>query len=406
LNRIRNFLQWVRGRLTGPQWRRLLIAFVIALIGLGLRMHLALTGPVEWDEPVYLDAAVLYAQDIRGGNWNELLNSDYNYEHPLLNKLAYGSILALYKPAASLNSGIMPAGSEFLGSPFYARELSLRLFSVAFGSAAVFLLSLVNPLAGLFLAVNTYAIKYTSVIYLEALPMCLTLLSVLAFVKSQPPGPTGEEAGRTSLVWLAASGVLLGLAVASKYMYGLTGLAMLVYALIHGRKHPVRLIRILLIWGALAALFFFLGDPVLWANPIARLTHSLNFSVDYAQNSTTVMEMNYPFWQPLDWLAIAIPRHSLSTLPFFVGNGNFLLAIDGFFLPFALLGLRRMAKSHSVFLGWLLLGLAFLLVWNTKWPQYILTILVPYSLSAALGVEVAIQTLKNAFSRSRAPLTP
>jgi hypothetical protein len=400
LNKTPSFLQRVRGLLTSQQWRRLLLAFAIASIGLGLRVHMALTGPVEWDEPVYLDAAVRYAQDIRGGNWSELLNSDYNYEHPLFNKLAYGSILALYKPAASLNGAMMAAGTQFPGSLFYARELSLRLFSVAFGSAAVFLLSLVNPLAGLFLAVDTYAIKYTSVIYLEALPMCLTLLSVLAFVKSQHSGPSHEETGRTSLGWLAASGVLLGLAVASKYIYGLAGLAVLVYALIHGRKRLARLFPILLMWGALTALFFFLGDPALWANPVARLTHSLNFSIDYTHHSTTVTEMNYPFWQPLDWLAIAIPQHSLSTVPFFVNGGDFLLAVDGFFLPFALLGLRRMAKSHAVFVWWLLLGLAFLLAWNTKWPQYILIILSPYCLSAAFGVEAAVQTLRKALARS------
>jgi hypothetical protein len=156
-----------------------------------------------------------------------------------------------------------------------------------------------------------------------------------------------------------------------------------------------------LVWGAGAAIFFFLANPALWANPLARLSESLQFNVDFAQNSSTVLESNYPFWQPLDWLAVPVSRHPLSTTPFFVSRGNFLLAVDGLFLPFALLGLRRMAKSQPVFAWWLVLGLAFLLVWNTKWPQYILIILAPYCLAAAYGVEVTFQTLRKMFSRSR-----
>lgn len=401
MDRSRNFLHKVLGQLTDLQWKRLFLALAIALIGFALRLHLALTGPAEWDESVYLEAAVRYARDIRGGSWNELINSDYNYEHPMLNKLAYGSILALFNPDAGLDGGTMAAGTEFPGSPYYARILSLRLFSVAFGSAAVFFLSLVNPLAGLFLAVHTYAIKYTSVIYLEALPMCLALLLVLAFVKFQQISPSRTAAGTAGVGWLAASGALLGLAVASKYVYGLTGVAVLVFAIIQGRKHPARLIWTLVVWGAGAGIFFFLGNPALWANPLARLSQSLQFNVDFAQNSSTVLESNYPFWQPLDWLAVPIPQHPLSTTPFFVSKGNFLLAADSIFLPFALLGLWRLVKSQPAFAWWLVLGLAFLLVWNTKWPQYILIILVPYCLAAACGVEGTIQTLRKVLSRSR-----
>ena len=52
----------------------------------------------------------------------------------------------------------------------WQQVLVLRMISALLGAAAVFLLCLIHPLAGLFLALDTFGIKYTSVIYLEALP--------------------------------------------------------------------------------------------------------------------------------------------------------------------------------------------------------------------------------------------
>jgi hypothetical protein len=179
-------------RLIGQHWKRILIAVAVGLLALGLRVHMALDGPNEWDEPIYLEAAVRYAQDIRSGNWSQLINSDYNYEHPLFNKLAYGALLALRKPAINLHGDSMPAGGFIRESPFFFRLLSLRLLSVGFGSAAVFILSLINPIAGLFLAIQTYAVKYTSVVYLEALPMLLSFLSAFAYSRFQPVGQQGQ----------------------------------------------------------------------------------------------------------------------------------------------------------------------------------------------------------------------
>ena len=383
---------------------RLLVALGIGLIGLALRVHMALTGPVEWDEPIYLQAALNYAQDIRSGSWDQLMNSNYNYEHPLFNKLAYAGLLALRKPAPGLNESTFQPGGDIQPSPYFTRMLSLRLVSVAFGSAAVFILSLINPLAGLFLAVQTYAVKYTSVIYLEALPMCLSLLSVYTFAKFQAAHSPEQPASRPRLGWLAASGILIGLAAASKYIYGVTGLAVLIYAVIQGRKNLPRLIQSLLIWGAFAAVFFVLGDPALWSHPLAHFYRSLTYSVHYSQSDPTVLRKDYPFWQPLAWLALSILQQPPQLTPFFTTSGNFLLAVDSLFLPFALLGWRRMSKAHPLFGWWLVVGLAFLLAWNTKWPQYILLILVPYCLSAACGVGLVVQFLNSAVLRWKSRL--
>ena len=153
-----------------------------------------------------------------------------------------------------------------------------------------------------------------------------------------------------------------------------------------------------------AAVFFVLGDPALWSHPLAHFYRSLTYSVHYSQSDPTVLRKDYPFWQPLAWLALSIPQQPPQLTPFFTTSGNFLLAVDSLFLPFALLGWRRMSKAHPLFGWWLVVGLAFLLAWNTKWPQYILLMLVPYCLSAAYGVGLVVQFLNSAVLRWKSRL--
>ena len=191
---------------------RLIIATVITLLALMLRVQMALTGPVEWDEPVYLNAAIRYAADIRAADLSALLHESYNLEHPILAKLSYAAVLALRRPVPGLDSRQMIAGSLIHNSPYFMRFLSLRSVSVVFGALAVFLLTLLNPLAGLLLAVNTYAVKYTSVMYLEALPLALSIAGVSAYQRART-----LPSQRTR--WLSLSAACLGAAAASKYVY-------------------------------------------------------------------------------------------------------------------------------------------------------------------------------------------
>jgi hypothetical protein len=55
-------------------------------------------------------------------------------------------------------------------------------------------------------------------------------------------------------------------------------------------------------------------------------------------------------------------------------------------LPLALVGLIPLARNRPVYAIWLGLGAVALLFWPTKWPQYLLTIAVPYALAGAAGV--------------------
>jgi len=58
-------------------------------------------------------------------------------------------------------------------------------------------------------------------------------------------------------------------------------------------------------------------------------------------------------------------------------------------LPLALVGIVPLVRKRPVYAIWLGLGAIALLVWPTKWPQYLLTIAVPYALAGAAGLTLA-----------------
>jgi hypothetical protein len=370
-------------KLNQHQWQRILLAFFISLIGLVLRVNLAITGPVEYDEPVYVDAALLYSRAFHSGDLSVITHSDYNFEHPIFNKLVYAAALGT-PPEGGIS---MPFDVEIARLEGFGKLLNLRLVSAFFGSVAVFILSLINPLAGLFLAVDTFAVKYTSVIYLEALPLWASLFSVWCFSRCVEAIKTNGGDKKTARIWLALSAASLGMAAASKYLYALAGVAMALYFLLYWRPKSKKYWLTIIAWGVAASFFFVICDPFLWSNPLGQLSKSLGFHLNYSQKDSVVVAKNYPFWQPLIWFSLSIPQHSAVLQPFFVRQTNFWIALDSFIVPLAVIGLWRLWKEYPIYFIWLVAGVVTLLLWSTKWPQYILMILVPYCLSAALGGE-------------------
>ena len=71
----------------------------------------------------------------------------------------------------------------------------------------------------------------------------------------------------------------------------------------------------------------------------------------------------------------------------------FLIAPDFFITLFAFFGIIRLWKKERVFAFWLGLAIFFLLLWPTKWPQYILMLTVPLSLSASEGIKQLWQSM-------------
>lgn len=361
-----------------PLRRRVVLAAVIFAVALVARAHLADSGRIEYDEKDYAKAAAQYSNYIKNGKPGLIAQDTYNYEHPTFNKLVYAFVLLRF-----------PAQESFdLSKPLPVRQVkqaqevvAMRWVSVLSGSVAVFLLALVNPLAGLFLAVHTYAIKYSSVIYLDALPMCAALLAFQAFLLVLKRGP-----GKQSAPWLLFSAIALGVAAASKYMYALVGVVLVLYSFAWMIQKRRQIVGYLAIWGIIALLVFWAADPYLWLNPSQRLLASLKFNVDFA-SGPAVKFTAYPRWQPFVWLLRPMPHYPIGRVtPFFVQPRDFWLAIDSWIFGLGIVGLPLMIRRYPAYFAWLAVGLIFLLAWSTKWPQYVLLVLPPLCLAAAEGV--------------------
>ncbi len=140
--------------------------------------------------------------------------------------------------------------------------------------------------------------------------------------------------------------------------------------------NPARRLGWLLLWGLIAVAVFFAANPRMWSDPQHRLIQSVLFHGAYAQ-SAAVTEAGAPFWKLLVWLFSPVRWPP----------GIFVVMLDTFIGILACVGLRRLWRSNRVAALWLIIGLAFLLLWPTKWPQYMKTISAPLCLAAAEGFD-------------------
>lgn len=342
--------------------RRLFIAAV--MVAALLRVWAALLLPTDFDEPVYLNAAFDYARLLRAGDLTGVVDYAGNPEHPPLVKLLYaGAVLAL-GPQATMERAL-----------FAARALS-GLFGVL-ATVAVGLAG--GPLAAVFLATHTLAVKYTSQAYLEALPLLSSTVAVLAFVRA----PRRAEAGPLRLdKWVVLSAVALGVTAAAKFSYLPVGVVILYLALGERRLHWRGLALYLLLAGAV----FVALDPALWRAPGERLADMLFFHLRYAQGAD-VQQASYPWFQPFIWVATSAATNWHPDVFFYYG-------FDGLYFLLAVAGLPREWRDRRWLVVWLLAGLLFLLVWPTKWPQYALVVAAPISLIGAVSLQRAVRWLR------------
>ena len=346
---------------------------------LALILHLRAVAklPIDYDEDNYLLAAQHYAQDLAAGHWRDIVNWDYNFEHPPLTKLVYGAAILPLPPAPpipDLPVNGPPAAS--LPEPLFTVD---RQVSAAFGTIEVFAVALLNPLAGLLLAINTWQLKYTSQVMLEPLPALTSMLAVLFYIAWRRGR---QRSGRGWPGWLALSAVALGLTAAGKYTYCIAGLAILADWLWttapakseHSAAAWARWLLPALGWGLIVIVVFVAADPRMWADGLNRLKQSVLYHASYAE-SQHVADANYPAWQPFVWLTGPVPWHP----------GVFVFMLDLYVSLLAISGFRRLWQRQRVLGLWLLGALVFLTLWPTKWPQYILILLAPLTVSAAEG---------------------
>ena len=369
------------------------IAIVLGVVALAwfLRARAVEQLPIDFDEDDYLGAAQEMAVVIRAGEWGDLMELNLRPEHPQLAKLAYGIAISGLPPAEKIpNRPYMPQPATALPQPLLD---TARYAAALFGTLEVLLLAILNPLAAFFLAIHTWTIKYTSQVMLEALPSFTSAAAVMSYERSR------AYDSKPGWLWLMLSAVFLGLTAVAKYMYALVGIAILIHWawMVFRRQNNgigKRLLRWLgqaLVWGLLSLLLFFLVNPYVWPHPVDRLFQSI-FDLSGFTQSTVVQDAALPVWQPFVWLSQSVPWHP----------GVFLLPLDLLIFLLAILGLRRLWRDWLLYAIWLFTAFLFLLVWPTKWPQYVLVLTFPLCLSAALGFTAVIwEPVRSRWERKR-----
>jgi ABC-type sugar transport system permease subunit len=366
-----------------------LAAIVVVLIALSVRFQAVDRLPIDFDEDDYLRAGQIYANGLREGDPGVLLRENYRPEHPPLTKLVTGlALLRLESVPEIPDRPTMADPAESLPEPHLTVARTVQAIEGAVGVAA---LAIVSPLAGFYLAIHTWTIKYTSQVMLEALPAALSMIAVLAYLRSRRGAvPLSPPAGksRRRLAWLGLSAVAFGLACASKYPYGIVGLAILAdWAWSTRPRVPrswptaaVGWARPIALWVLAAVVVFVLANPYLWPDPIGRLGSSLTYHLGYA-GSDAVTETGWPSWQALVWLFGSVPFHE---------PGTFVVSLDVVITALAVVGFRRLWVHQRVLAVWFVLAGVFLLVWPTKWPQYLLLISTPLAAAAGHGTWIVV----------------
>jgi len=327
---------------------------------------------IDYDEDDYLRAGQEFAHLIRTSDWRGFLDTNYRPEHPPLAKILTGlSILSAPEKPLTPDTSTTAEPNKDLPRDLVSPA---RTLNTIFGTLAVVLLVLVNPLAGFFLAFHTFTIKYVSQIMLEAFPALTSLLMALTYLqwkKKKQPGING---------WLVLSALFLGMTAASKYLYCVVGIAVLVDWYIDAKRDESFKVffRNALIWGFLAIIVFFALDPYLWPDPVGRLKESVFYHAGYASGAAEVQNASFPAWQPFYWLFYS---------PYWWHEGVFAFPFDLFITIFAVAGLKRLWHKERLYVLWLGIALVFLLLWPTKWPQYVVILTAPLSFAAAEGTK-------------------
>lgn len=315
--------------------------------------------PPDYDELVYVPIGYRYAEMLSAGRPGEVAAMEENFEHPPMVKLVYaGATRAAGAPEPrweALQVG-KPLPEE--ASPAFR---AARWPSAAAGVLQLALLAVVSPLAAVLLAFDPYHVKYTAQAMLEGIPGLFALAAVVLVERAL----RAEGRARTGLALL--SGAALGAAAAGKYAYGLVpGLALVPFVVAAFPRRPGRWLA----WaGVLAATFLALA-PNLWADPVGGVARAIAFHWGYSHGEH-VNEIGYPWYAPLFFLTHPVPLRWHAGV-FATGAVTYAL------LPLAAVGLPRAWRTRrvwAVWAVWALVGLAFLLAWRTKWPQYLLMVL-------------------------------
>ena len=157
---------------------KLIAIALVIILAWTLRWRAVTMLPADYDEDDYLRSAQDVAALVRKGDWSGLTQTNYRPEHPAFAKIIFG-LSILPAPEAPL---LPDLGTDAPPSQSMPQDQlqDARTSGAIFGTLTAGLLALVNPFAGLFLAVHAMTIKYDSEVMLEALPALTSLAMILA----------------------------------------------------------------------------------------------------------------------------------------------------------------------------------------------------------------------------------
>ena len=328
---------------------RLRWAVVAVVAAVLVRLPAVTTLPIDWDEPIYMDASSEAAAAMAAANWGALSNPRLNREHPPLVKMIYGA-------------SMLPHGDE---PTLVQRLASTRGVALTAGIGLVAMVAWAHPAAGVVLATHTIHAKYSSQAYLDSLPLLWMTTAMLLGWSARHRMGSGRG---------IAAAACWGAACAGKWIHGLPGLVLV--AAVPGWSSRMRLL-------ATALACAFVMDPTSWFGPWGRLTEMVGLHMEYAAGLPAPSQ----WWQP--WL------HLGSGGPARWHPEAFPASLDGLWLVLAMVGLfRNWRDPWARFLAaWWAVPMLLFMAWDTRWPQHAMVVVVPVCLSAALG-------LREMFSRA------
>lgn len=326
---------------------------IIVLVAFLVRLWAAVQLPGDYDEPVYLENAFDYSRLMRAGDLGGIIDYQKVTEHPPLGRLIYAAVILPLGPRAGYSDAL----------------LFSRFVSVIFGTLAVWMVAIIDPVGGALLALQTYAVKYTSQAYLEALPLFASLAALLTlrFSKRRRDG------------WFFLSAAGLGLTAAGKYSY-FPIVIVILYVFLIDKKYSW---KDLILYCVIGLAVFLAFDPALWRDPINRLWSSIFFHTQYSQSAHVETSPLSRWYQPLLWLSRSYP-YEWHPGVFFYNPLEGLFSFDGIVFLLALAGIYIGRGQPRWLVVWLVSGVVFLLLWPTKWPQYTLVVVPALCLAAAI----------------------
>ncbi len=149
-------------------WKKEFNLFLVIIASIVIHVWSVWQLPVDYDEPIYVQAGSAYAQLIKTGDLSGIINFPENREHPPLIKILYSIPFLIFQE----------------NSYSIDYTIAARTISALFGVIAVAVIAKKNIWAGLFFGFHSMTIKYTSQAYLEALPMLMIIICVLFLEKS------------------------------------------------------------------------------------------------------------------------------------------------------------------------------------------------------------------------------